>query len=53
MDIERQPEGEYMVSVPVLPGCDTEGRTFEEAPETAADAIRAYRTQVGEAGRLR
>jgi predicted RNase H-like HicB family nuclease len=40
--IERQPEGEYLVSVPALPGCYTEGRTFEEAREMAADAIRAY-----------
>jgi antitoxin HicB len=42
MIIERQPEGEYLVSVPALPGCYTGGRTFEEAREMAADAIRAY-----------
>ena len=40
--IERQPEGEYLVSVPALPGCYTEGRTLEEARAMAADAIRAY-----------
>jgi antitoxin HicB len=40
--IERQPEGEYLVSVPALPGCYTEGRTLEEAREMATDAIRAY-----------
>ena len=40
--IERQPEGEYLISVPALPGCYTEGRTLEEAREMAADAIRAY-----------
>ncbi len=40
--IERQPEGGYLVSVPALPGCYTEGRTLEEAREMAADAIRAY-----------
>lgn len=39
---ERQPEGEYLVAVPALPGCYTEGRTLEEAREMAADAIRAY-----------
>jgi len=44
--IERQPEGEYLVSVPALPGCYTEGRTLEEARETAADAIRAYCTSL-------
>jgi antitoxin HicB len=40
--IERQPEGEYLVSVPALPGCYTEGRTLEEARSMAVDAIRAY-----------
>ncbi len=40
--IERQPEGEYLVSVPSLPGCYTEGQTLEEARTMAADAIRAY-----------
>jgi predicted RNase H-like HicB family nuclease len=40
--IERQPEGEYLVSVPALPGCYTEGRTLEEAREMAEDAIQAY-----------
>ena len=40
--IERQPEGEYLVSVPALPGCYTEGRTLEDAREMANDAIRAY-----------
>ena len=39
---DRQPEGEYLVSVPALPGCYTEGRTLEEARAMAADAIRAY-----------
>jgi antitoxin HicB len=40
--IERQPEGEYLVTVPALPGCYTEGSTLEEAREMATDAIRAY-----------
>ena len=40
--IERQPEGEYLVSVPALPGCYTEGQTLEEARTMATDAIRAY-----------
>lgn len=44
--IERQPEGEYLVSVPALPGCYTEGSTLEEAREMAADAIRAYCTSL-------
>ena len=40
--LDRQPEGGYLVTVPALPGCFTEGRTWEEAYEMAADAIRAY-----------
>ena len=40
--IERQPEGEYLVTVPALPGCVTEGRTLEEARTMATDAIGAY-----------
>jgi predicted RNase H-like HicB family nuclease len=40
--IERQPEGEYLASVPAPPGCYTEGSMLEEAREVAADAIRAY-----------
>ena len=39
---ERQRKGGYVVSVPALPGCHTEGRTFEEAQKMAVDAIRSY-----------
>ncbi len=39
---EEQPEGGYTVTVPALPGCITEGDTFEEAKEMAADAIKLY-----------
>lgn len=38
---DEERTGEYLVSVPALPGCYTEGRTLEEAREMAADAIRA------------
>jgi predicted RNase H-like HicB family nuclease len=44
--IEHQAENEYLVSVPALPGCYTEGRTLEEAREMAADAIQAYCTSL-------
>lgn len=37
--IERQPEGEYLVSVPALPGCYTQGSTLEEARRMAEDAL--------------
>jgi antitoxin HicB len=34
--------GDYVVTCPTLPGLITEGDTFEEAREMAADAIRGY-----------
>lgn len=40
--IEEAKEGGYTVSVPSLPGCFTEGDTFEEAHKMAKDAIKAY-----------
>lgn len=39
---EKQSDGSYVVSVPALPGCNTEGRTFEEAQQMVAEAIRSY-----------
>lgn len=39
---ERQPDGSYVVSVPALPGCHSEGKTLEEAQEMIADAIQGY-----------
>ncbi|MGC2388586.1 MAG: type II toxin-antitoxin system HicB family antitoxin, partial [Candidatus Acidiferrum sp.] len=35
-------EGGYQVTVPLLPGLITYGRTLEEAHEMAADAIRVH-----------
>lgn len=39
---EEQPEGGYTVTVPALPGCISEGDTFEEAKRNIAEAITAY-----------
>lgn len=39
---EPAPEGGYVVSVPSLPGCYTQGDTFEEAVEMTQDAISGY-----------
>jgi antitoxin HicB len=39
---EPAQEGGYVVSVPALPGCVTEGDTFEEAMEMVKDAISLY-----------
>lgn len=42
--VQLQPaaEGGYAVSVPALPGCFTQGETYEEAIEMAREAIIAY-----------
>lgn len=39
---EEAKEGGYTVSVPSLPGCISEGDTFEEAKVNIADAIKLY-----------
>ena len=39
---EEQEVGGYTVTVPSLPGCISEGDTFEQAKENIADAIKLY-----------
>lgn len=39
---EEQQEGGYTVTVPSLPGCISEGDTFEQAKNNIADAIKLY-----------
>ncbi|MCL4365771.1 type II toxin-antitoxin system HicB family antitoxin [Patescibacteria group bacterium] len=39
---EPAEEGGYVVSVPALPGCVTEGDTFEKAVEMIKDAMKGY-----------
>ena len=39
---EEQPEGGYTALVPSLPGCISEGDTFEEAKKNISDAIKLY-----------
>jgi len=39
---EKAQEGGYIVRVPALPGCMTQGETLEQAERMARDAIRAY-----------
>ncbi|HSW97250.1 MAG TPA: type II toxin-antitoxin system HicB family antitoxin [Candidatus Saccharimonadales bacterium] len=39
---EEQPDSGYTVTVPSLPGCISEGDTFEQAKENITDAIRLY-----------
>lgn len=42
IQIERDEDGIYVVSVPALPGCFTEGKTVEEAMTMAQDAIKGW-----------
>lgn len=47
---EEQSEGGYTVTVPSLPGCISEGDTFEEAKGNVADAIKLYLEDLAEDG---
>ena len=40
--LDPDPEGGYTVTVPVLPGCVTQGETLEEAIVMAKDAVQLY-----------
>ncbi len=39
---EPAEEGGYVVYIPALSGCATQGETFEEAENMAKDAIKGY-----------
>lgn len=39
---EKAKEGGYIAYVPILPGCMTQGETFEETTKNIRDAIKAY-----------
>lgn len=39
---ERDAEGGFVVTVPKLPGCISQGDTFEEAQRMIEDAIKGY-----------
>lgn len=38
----QEKEGGYSVSIPALPGCHSQGETFEEARKNIAEAIELY-----------
>lgn len=49
--VERDEDGLYVASAPVLKGCYTQGETYEEALENIKDAIRLHieaRKELGE-----
>jgi predicted RNase H-like HicB family nuclease len=47
---EPAEEGGYVVYVPALPGCVTQGETFEEAQIMVKDAIEGYLVTLAEEG---
>lgn len=47
---EPEEEGGYIVSVPALPGCLTQGETLEDAQKMAKDAIEGYIAVLKEEG---
>ena len=40
--LEREENGGYHAFCPALPGCHTQGNTFDEAMENIKDAIKLY-----------
>lgn len=49
---EPAEEGGYVASVPALPGCATQGETFEEATKNIKDAIKGYLEVLKEEGEV-
>lgn len=47
---EPAEEGGFVVSVPALPGCVTQGETYEEALMMAQDAIEGFLVALVKAG---
>lgn len=47
---EPAEEGGYVVSVPMLPGCMTQGETFEEAKRNIEDAISLFVNAIKDIG---
>lgn len=48
--LEPAEEGGYVVTVPALPGCITQGETYEEALGMAEDCIRGFLEALTKAG---
>ena len=48
--LEREEDGGFVVTVPALPGCVTQGDTREEALTNAREAIEAYLEELGSTG---
>jgi len=48
--LRKEPEGDYTVTVPALPGCITYGENIDHAMEMAKEAIELYITELKEKG---
>jgi predicted RNase H-like HicB family nuclease len=48
--IERDEDGWYLVTVPALPGCISQGKTEDEAKENIAEAIELHLRALAEEG---
>lgn len=48
--LQKETEGGYMVTVPALPGCITQGDTIDEAIEMAKEAIELYIEELKDRG---
>jgi predicted RNase H-like HicB family nuclease len=48
--LEPAEEGGYVVTVPTLPGCITQGETYEEALAMAEDCVRGFLEALVKAG---
>jgi antitoxin HicB len=50
LNIEQVDEGGYVVNVPMLPGCYSQGETLDEAVGHAREAIEVYLESLGKHG---
>jgi len=48
--LKKEPEGQYTVNVPALPGCITYGENVEHAISMAKEAIELYIEELQERG---
>lgn len=48
--LRKEPEGDYTVTVPALPGCITYGENIDHAMEMAKEAIELYISELKEKG---
>ncbi len=48
--LEQEEDGGYVVAVPALPGCITQGDTRDEALTNAREAIEAYLEELESTG---